>query len=352
MFAKPIVKHSYVEINNSLVHLACYGTGESSFNPIAGNESKHSEDPKKNKALIIFVPGNPGVLGVYHDFLCKLMEKLMKTAQIDYVTNPTLIGISHNNFDHPDHVDYQAEENIRIEDSDSNSNPSSYEPHHIELQVTNKIVILHRLLNLYEGCDLYFVGHSIGCYIILRLLQDRIVAFSHKGSVMLHPALENLALTPKGAEVNRMFNFKLDFIMKTGAYIMDNLLPKQAKKELTKWFCSADFIEKSSEIVVESVMQLACRKSLEALLQMAKSELGVVKDINVDTLIEPHIDKLRLIYSDVDHWVNEAFRDQLHDRYKLEKSFKSNKAIHAFVMDHSTAMNYAALVAGKLSEMC
>jgi len=138
----PITKHSYVRINGSFVHLLQYGPGESlikspsnlSTNTSASNSSNcysltnktssnsnsfNSYTTENNtilsareshsQRLIIFIPGNPGVLGLYHDFLESLSRMLSSSSAIDGPNNqPTILAISHNNFDHPDHVDYKG----------------------------------------------------------------------------------------------------------------------------------------------------------------------------------------------------------------------------------------------------
>lgn len=378
MIQGPNIKHSFVHINGSCVHLVNYRSGGSIFNSQLDSEAeKCSQSPKipsknidKNRddkkdsetqdkistklgqrnRLIIFIPGNPGVLGVYHDFLVRILN--LRPCNNDNSRKTRIIAIGHNNFDHPDHVDYRAEERICIEETELNfverEISHKYDPHHIELQVINKIVILHRILKLYQNHELYFVGHSIGCYIILRLLQDRQISSIHNGSIFLNPALENLALTPKGTTINRIFSLKLDLLMHSVAYVIDNLLPKQLKLSLTKLLCSDEFVKGSSVMVIESVMQLACQKTLSALIKMAKSELAVVKDINEDSLIKPHVDKLELVFAEKDHWVNETFRIKLCNRYKL-RGVTVVPALHAFVMDHHDSMEYANIVSERLN---
>lgn len=375
MVDEPAIRHSFVQINGSFVHLVTYGpqiNGDTSkakkYQPLFKKSPKNTrqnlqtntEDSKnisanstkseeKNK-LILFIPGNPGILGVYHDFLSQVYKS--RPWENRTTTKTTIIAIGHNNFDHPDHVDYRTEERICIEANELNfverEISNNHEPHHIQVQVVNKLVILHRLLELYQNHQVYFVGHSIGCYIILRLLQDRLIASLHSGSILLNPAFENLALTPKGTVINRLFNFKLDLLMRSVAYVLDNLLPKKAKLGLTKLMCSDEFVKNSSNMVIESVMQLACQTTLSALIKMAKSEFTFVKDINEESLIKPHIDKLELVFAENDHWVNEAFRSQLCDRYKL-RAVTIIPAMHAFVMNHHDSMKYASLVSERLS---
>lgn len=417
---EPILRHSYVQLNGSFVHLLQYGCGEnlvrsstvspntshinttssatssnktttasttkpattarsilgssnnsSIFNNAQNNKSNNVTNDCANGAgsgstkthlhqtkaftreLIIFIPGNPGVLGVYHDFLMSVFRIINSSSTSENKNpneRPTILAIGHNNFDHPDHVQYKTEERICIKENELNfverAVAEKYydEPHHIELQVLNKLIILKKVLkcNL-NDCKLIFIGHSIGCYVILRLIQDRLISTNHGGSILIHPALENLALTEKGQYFDRLFGYNIDLLMRSVAYILDQSLPKPIKLALVKWFCPRDFVQGSSDIVIESCMQLVCQKTLKAVIQMSKSEFALVKNLNHESLVKPHVEKLKLIYAIDDHWVNTDNRRLLKELYPdLYMEEQSTK--HAFVMDTQTVMDYAVKV--------
>lgn len=377
----PTVRHSHVSINNSFVHLVQYGgterllksttiydpndsqklSSEQTRNNQNGNSTDRSYTDSSGsntnlengstKKLIIFLPGNPGILGIYHDFLVALYRSICTRPQSGEADEqPTILAISHNNFDHPDYVDYKSDSRVCVEENDLNfversvAQAHSSDPHHIELQVMNKIIILKRLLNInIDDCRLIFIGHSISCYIILRLLQDRVISNAHEGTVMIHPALDNLALTEKGSKFDWMFGYKMDLLLRTAALLVEKLLPKSAKLAIAKWLCEPDFVKSSSDIVLDSVVQLSCSKTLNALIQMAKSEFALIKDINPDLLIKPHATKLKMIYAINDHWVNPKSRISLRELYpNLYMEEQSTK--HAFIMEPKTVMDYAVKV--------
>lgn len=332
---EPYISHSYVQLNRSLVHIAQYcSNGENFF--------KFTSKSKVSK-VVIFVPGNPGVLGIYHDFLTTTFKSIRSSILKDFV----ILAIGHNNFDHTDHVRYKTNERIIIDDSDmnfvENSLASKYvhEPHHIELQVLNKLVILKKLLDL-ERTRIVFVGHSIGAYIILRLLQDSQLSSAHDGSVLIHPALENLATTAKGSSCVTLFRYKLDTLIKLFLSLLD-MLPMGCKLMLLKFYCSDEFLQRSSDVTVESVVQLACHRSINALFQMAKSELQLVKNLNPEIMLKPHSSKIRLIYAINDHWVNNDNRRLLQEACP-DLYIEEQPRMHAFVMEPSTVMDYSVKV--------
>lgn len=357
----PIVKHSYVQLNNSYVHLSQYCANENSF-------LKFSNPPKIiPPRLIIFVPGNPGLLGMYHDFLLNLFRAANNctTSEVLFFDSSTnnnndvkpaekqfinILAIGHNNFDHPQHTNFKTEETIIIDDGQMNfvertlASKHANESHHMDLQVLNKTIILKRLLNgASNTARIVFVGHSIGSYIILRLLQERVFSTHHEGTILIHPALENLALTEKGSFFNQVFQYKLDYPLRAIAYLMDILIPKRIKQALAKYHFSTEYMQHSSEIAVESLISIVSHKSLVALIEMAKSEFATVKNLDADSLIGPHSNKLRLIYAINDHWVNTDNRKFLQDRYP-DLFIEEQPRMHAFVMEPETVMDYAVKI--------
>lgn len=377
-------RHTYVGINNSFVHLVQYGKGERIIKSVSDSpatttksnglnyspntsERTYENDSKQQqqiptiddnngnsamgKKLVIFIPGNPGLLGVYHDYLELLYKTICRRAPNGSDDDPILLAISHNNFDHPsDQSDYiKTDERIIIAESDLNfieqSIARSYAPNDIELQVLNKLIILKHVLkyNL-EDCQLVFVGHSIGCYIILRLLQDGLLASVHHGSIMIHPALENLALTSKGTYFDRLFNLKFDYLLRSLAYVAERLVPKQARLSLTRRFvCSPEMAKVASEIVIESLAQLCCSGALRAMIEMAKSEFATIKNIDHNLLIKPHVERLRLVYAKQDHWVNSENRRELAKVYS-NLHIEEQDSLHAFIMEPETVIDYAIKV--------
>lgn len=357
-----VTRHTYVQVNGSLCHVVQYGSGSSLFRSADlekavpdhvadvghGSPARKSGSPSSKKKVIVLVPGNPGLLGFYHDFLSQLCFKL---SEFNRKSQPTVIAIGHNNFDHPDEVSYKAEQRISVDLADLNfvekSIAETYrrEPNHIELQVLNKLIIIKRLLNIdLEETKLIFIGHSIGAYVILRLLQDRSIALAHGGSVLIHPALENLALTEKGSHISKLFSYKLDLLLLQPVVLfLEKLLTKSMKLALVRWLCSKDFIENSSHMAVESATQLFGRKAWTALVQMAKSELSFIRNMNIDNMIRPHACKLKLVYATKDHWVNSNNRILLR-RLLPELHLEEQDAEHAFVMNPQTVTDYAVKV--------
>lgn len=352
-----------VRLNNCVVHVVQYNNSndkigsllKSSVNEttILNNNLKLLDKDTSSKAikhlLIIFVPGNPGLLGLYHDFLSALLTNLKDQS------NVTILGLSHNNFINVNST-IKNTTTTNIHDSDLNfiekSIVKSYtnEPHHIELQVLNKILILKKLLNVnLKDVSLMFIGHSIGCHVILRLMQEKVISESLISSILVHPALDNIAKTQKGQSISYLFTYKLDTLIKVLAYILDALVPVSIKTIATKYYCPKEMVERCSDIVLNSFQSLGSPKNLVALMQMAKSEFEYIKNSDVNYMIKDHVDKIKIIYSINDGWVDEDCKISLKDNYPSIAT-EELPTIHAFIMEPSTTTEYASKISIYLRE--
>ena len=191
-----------------------------------------------------------------------------------------------------------------------------------------------------NNCKIAFVGHSMGCYVILKLLQDKALAAAHTGSILAHPTLENLALTKKGTMLVNFFALKLDLLAQLVACGVEKFVPKSMILDVAKWSCSREFVSSASSIVIDSIAQLVDSTTLIALIGMAKSELASIGDLNHRKLIKPHASKLKLIYAIDDHWVNAGNRLELAQLYP-ELHIEEQQTMHAFIMDPEAVSRYS-----------
>ena len=343
------IRHSYVELNGSLVHLVQYGLDHNLLDKPCNRESKpgrqitETEQAKPNgstsaqnqtqhEQVLVFFPGNPGILGVYHDFLMLLYDSF------ESQNTTAVLAISHNNFDHPTACDYPDEKRLNIElNSEEKNLGESLEPHHLELQVLNKLVILKRLLEFNPNCRLVFVGHSIGCYVILRILQSQTIVARHNGSILIHPALENLTSTFGGMIASYILRAKLDLAIK---FILP-IFPKVIKHKLVKFLAfrgeSSSFL---SEEAQSSLNQLLSKVGLNAVCELAKSEFTVVKHLDHNLLIKPHIEKLRVLYAAIDYWVTSSHVPELRSKYPDLHIEEDATAEHIFFKRKHTLIDY------------
>ena len=138
---------------------------------------------------------------------------------------------------------------------------------------------------------------------------------------MIHPALENLALTPSGSLFARYFELRLDLVLKSLAYLADLLLNERLRIWMVKQFILSNETladEESAcsgDTMAKSVAQLGTASGLAALIEMARSEFARVKELDHERLIKPHVERLRLIYAIDDHWVNAQNRQELRGAY-------------------------------------
>lgn len=333
----PLAKHIYVQIRNVLVHCVQYGPKESIIKLSDVRQSR----PDKTQNLVVFVPGNPGYWGVYHSFLGDLYQKVTESDP-----DATILVICHNNFDHPDHVKHPVDERIVLSELDILEAESKIldvyknEPNHTEMNVFIKEIILKRLLEYkLDAYKLCFVAHSIGAYCCMRLIEDPQIAVAHAGSVYLHPAVENLATTPKGLKtLTYVQPFMLEYLLLPLAYVIDNFLPRNLKLQLYGTYFPKGYMDEASTIVQESVLQFMTPQSMRALVEMARSEFTCVKDAKL-ALLQSNASKISFIYAKDDYWVNSSFVS------KLKESVQGLNLIelpnpHAFTNDKKVVDDY------------
>lgn len=282
MEESPII-NEYIDINFSIVQLQQFGLSKTLVPPqkdCTDYNASIRSDADTPDHVVIMVPGNPGIVGYYHDFnvqLCQKLNFLWPGKKIP------IVAISHNNFDYPAWNHNGAGSNnlhvlrdcLADQDKPRRASAILNEPNHIELQIRNKIVILKTIFDL-SRTKFTFVGHSIGCYVILEMLQDGDLNARTTQALFIHPALENLAITEKGAFWSTIFKYKIDWLISAFCLFIDSVVPDSVRPRLASLMKSGGEFEKISPEVKNALVQLASYRILQSTVRMAKSEFSNV----------------------------------------------------------------------------
>ncbi|CAF0821328.1 unnamed protein product [Brachionus calyciflorus] len=258
----------------------------------------HSEHNTKvdnfNKNLYVIIPGNPGIIEFYEHFAMELHKK----------TNDPVIGISHTG--------HLYHETIR-----------TWKPKKVINQVMDKVKYIEKHLgDEYNYENIVLIGHSIGCYVILELLE--LLNKDHKRMVkksfLLFPTIERMALTPNVYLISFMpqvFQKKLiniGFTSRHQSVNEDNIL-----------------IDNIHDIILKMGTTFSCARSC---FYMGADEMNVVKDLNKMAL-KNHLEKLYLYYGASDKWCP---LDYYHDMRNLVDKLE-NKEINLHLdelgLDHA-----------------
>ena len=279
-----MLKYELIEINdNNFIKILKCGTNELTER----NEQKtviciipgrnYFKLINTHSALNFIFKGNPGIVEFYEEFAIELNKS----------TGLDVIGVSHTGHLYDQNLNY-------------------WKPLDLAGQINDKLKYLneHVLNSSSNGnnpVNVIFIGHSIGCYVILQILsmlkkdQKNLV----KKAILLFPTIERMSETPNGKIVTFFTNFFL-WLIYLVAYLI-TFLPEGVQKHFVhKMFTEKhdDLCNNISEVVHKMSISFHCVRSC---FYMGKHEMNHVKKLN-SNLVEQNLDLLVLYYGMKDQW--------------------------------------------------
>ncbi|KAI8982153.1 hypothetical protein BDF20DRAFT_818806 [Mycotypha africana] len=240
------------------------------------------------KTILLFIPGNPGLVEYYTSFLHGL-HKL--------VASPSFEIIGGN-------------------------------------QIQHKVDCLDQLLkeNGSNNVNFILMGHSIGSYIAAAVLKRR--PHHHISRVIaLFPTLREIALTPNGVNITRLVNrIPATVFGITGSLI--SWFPPPFRQALVQWITG-----QSGEGLQVTAHQLLQKSVLENAVTMAKFEMESVKELDHDFYMQ-HLDKFIMYYSANDKWAPKEHYDYMVKHFPKGKVHLCSQNIpHAFCLGKHSTVN-------------
>ncbi|KAF4609845.1 hypothetical protein G7Y89_g15778 [Cudoniella acicularis] len=276
-----------------------------SFFPVSG-------DPLATHHLIYFVTGNPGLIGYYDTFLGTLHELLTAT---DGTSSKTSVF----------HIHGQSLAGFE-EDNSSTKQPVRTTPYSLEDQIEISLKSLQDLRipsgpregQLHDSVIL--IGHSVGSYILLELMQrlrKRDSPLQIKASILLFPTVTHIAKSPSGTKISTLFRIP-DFPKKAST-IAQGLL-WLAPRTIVKWLIKiiARMPDDSAGVTLRF---LKSPMGIWQALHLAQDEMETITEDRwdhdiwgieheeVDSKVD--IPKLIFYFGENDHWVANHTRDAL-----------------------------------------
>ena len=168
--------------------------------------SAESTYGKSQDYLIYFLPGNPGLIQYYQPFLSKL-HTLLSTSSTTESSRFHICGHSHKGFE-------------TAPDGEKSKSPIS--PLGLEQQIKEQEQLLYDHITSHrnrtgENPKVILMGHSVGCYMLLELIQQhrdkiRELVDQHRdkiedegeedfdliGGILLFPTITHIAKSPLG----------------------------------------------------------------------------------------------------------------------------------------------------------
>ena len=176
---------------------------------------------------------------------------------------------------------------------------------------------------------LVLVGHSIGCYMILRLL-DLLPPGRVSKSMLLFPAVERLSLTPKGKFIHPVVAY-LRWLAPVVVFPL-RFVPARLKEAIVNWYFGGRHVP---PCVVTATLQLLDGGVLANSLRLVQSEFAALGEADY-AAIGRHVDRLTFYYGIDDHWCPRRYYDDMKATFPRADIRLCRGAFrHAFVIEES-----------------
>ncbi|KAL7267349.1 hypothetical protein RUND412_010067 [Rhizina undulata] len=230
-----------------------------------------SDSPPPALTLLLFLPGNPGVIHYYTSFLSTLSSLLQLNASAN---NVHILGVSHAGFD---------------------TRPAGDKRRYgLREQIDGKVKLLEWIAGQWgEGkllggrkedggrLRVVVVGHSVGAFVALEVVkcigERRREGWSGGevnviGGVMLFPTIVDIALSPKGRMLTPLFRSPLlCTAIAHFAKLLTLVLPGPLLSALVRLFTNSP-----PHAVEATVRMLACGNAVAEAFYMAREEMDEI----------------------------------------------------------------------------
>ncbi|XP_033149693.1 lipid droplet-associated hydrolase-like isoform X1 [Drosophila busckii] len=291
------MQEAFVDVNSIPTHIITWG--------------KCIEESLDNvQEVVICIPGNPGLPGFYTEFGGTLQQQLGLTGRDLPVW---VIG-------HAGHYDPPEAEVPQLTGNEELFNLNG--------QVTHKIEFIKKYIP--RHVKIHLIGHSIGAWMTLQLLQKKQIRDRIKKCYLLFPTVERMAESPNGQTFT---NIVMPFYSVFGN-VLFNLL-----KAMPIWLQSQIYLRIFSIPCDHVSTALKCQPSVaEKAAFLVDDEMARVRGLQCE-LIEQHLPLLKFYYGAKDDWVPVAYYEELIRLFPQADAQLDTKGIdHAFVLSSSKPM--------------
>lgn len=192
-------------------------------------------------------------------------------------------------------------------------------------QIQHKVTLIQQLVP--SNLKILLIGHSIGSYMILHML-DHLISTHHSvhKCYLLFPTVEGMALSPKGLSATPMLRY-LRWAAPLAMILPYYFIPDTIKGWLISWFAGAT--------AVEGTVRLADPTSIAHSVNLAHEEMRTVVGADY-SLIERHAKKLLWFYGANDHWCPLVYYERMKSKYpSMDVRLADAQFEHAFVLKSS-----------------
>lgn len=280
-----------------------------------GHLNKENGPPQ---TLMLLIPGNPGVPYYYEDFMKELYDHcdgqvpVWAIGQAGHVRPPG--------------------ESLTISDIVS-TNDCLFG---LEAQISHKLAFIRE--HIPSNVSLILIGHSIGCYMILNILDD-LASRNVVRCFLLFPTIERMAVTPNGRTLTPILRY-LRWIPVLLAFFFC-FLPQYIRGQLLRWhYRKVDYPDCTQKALLETVTPWTTNFAM----YLGKTEMNKVLGLQRE-LVEKHVSKLSLYYGSIDDWAPvQYYHDFVAQFPQADAKLCDLRLKHAFILKKSEGQVMAKII--------
>lgn len=270
---------------------------------------KYGPIKSNTTSMFLVIPGNPGVIEYYDSFMARLFLRNKKHVPV--------WGVSHAGHVQPP------------DDNQALYNKLSYDVCTLQGQIRHKVAFIKE--NIPRNVKLFLIAHSIGCYIVLKMLDQ--LDHSIGRCFMLFPTIERMAVSPNG----KLYAPALKYLRWMAPFFVSllYLLPNATKMWLIRHHFQAENLPECVHSATFGLLNAFCVSNS---LFMAHEEMQTVLELDVQ-LVQKNLQHLSFYFGTTDRWC------PLEYSYELKKRFPTcdirvcqGGHSHAYVLDASIEM--------------
>ncbi|EDW50030.1 lipid droplet-associated hydrolase [Drosophila sechellia] len=293
------MQEAYVNINSIPTHIFTWG--------------RWIEETISEKEIVICITGNPGLPGFYTEFAGTLQKELGDL--------PVWV-IGHAGHDDP------PEASIR-EVPQLSGNEELF---NLDGQIRHKIAFIEKYVP--SDVKIHLIGHSIGAWMILQLLENERIRSRIQKCYLLFPTVERMMESPNGWVFTKVA-MPLYSVFGYIFFSFFNFLPVWLRLILIQIYFLIFSIPRQ---FLGTALKYSKPSVAEKVVFLADDEMARVRGIQRE-IVEHNLDLLKFYYGTTDGWVPISYYDQLKKDYpKVDAQLDTKKIAHAFVLRHSQPM--------------
>ncbi|XP_043650876.1 lipid droplet-associated hydrolase [Drosophila teissieri] len=293
------MQEAYVNINSIPTHVFTWG--------------RWIEETITEKEIVICITGNPGLPGFYTEFAGTLQKELGDL--------PVWV-IGHAGHDDP------PEASIR-EVPQLSGNEELF---NLDGQIRHKIAFIEKYVP--SDVKIHLIGHSIGAWMILQLLENERIRSRIQKCYMLFPTVERMIESPNGWVFTKVA-MPLYSVFGYIFFSFFNFLPVWLRLMLIQIYFLIFSIPRQ---YLGTALKYSKPSVAEKVVFLADDEMARVRGIQRE-IVEQNLDILKFYYGTTDGWVPVSYYEQLKKDYpKVDAQLDTKKIAHAFVLRHSKPM--------------